>query len=52
MLILFAIAIVPLGLVFKLMRRDTMRRQLDRNAASYWENYPGNDDPASYVRQF
>lgn len=52
MLVVYVIAIVPLGIAFKLMRRDTMRRALDPKAASYWEEYPKADDPASYIRQF
>jgi len=52
MFLLYALAIVPLGLWFKLRRRDVMRRQLDPGARSYWEDYPASDDPASYIRQF
>lgn len=52
MFVVYVLAIVPLGIVFKLMRRDTMRRQLDPNAKSYWEEYPKSDDPGSYVKQF
>jgi hypothetical protein len=52
MLVLYTVVIVPVGLWFKITRRDTMRRQLDPAATSYWEDYPGDEDPASYVRQF
>lgn len=52
MFVVYLIAIVPLGIVFKLMRRDTMKRELDPNAKSYWEEYPKTDDPTSYVKQF
>jgi hypothetical protein len=52
MFVLYALVIVPVGLWFKVTRRDVMRRRLDRSAASYWEDYPGSDDPASYIRQF
>jgi hypothetical protein len=52
MFVVYAIVIVPVGLWFKLTHRDTMRRQLDPKATSYWEDYPGSDDPASYIRQF
>jgi len=52
MFVLYALTVVPLGLWFRLRRRDTMRRMLDPAAKSYWEDYPGSDDPASYVRQF
>ena len=52
MFVLYAVTVVPLGLWFRLRRRDTMRRTIDRGASSYWEDYPGTDDPTSYVRQF
>ncbi len=52
MLVLYTLVIVPVGLWFKVTRRDTMRRKLDPAAKSYWEDYPGSDDPGSYVRQF
>jgi hypothetical protein len=52
MLVVYVLVIVPVGLVFKLTKRDTMRRGLDPKASSYWEDYPGSDDPASYIRQF
>jgi hypothetical protein len=52
MFALYAVAIVPLGLWFRLRRRDVMRRQLDPAAKSYWEDYPSSEDPASYIRQF
>lgn len=52
MFVVYLIAIVPLGLVFKVIRRDTMRRELAPKATSYWEDYPKTDDPARYIRQF
>ena len=44
--------ITPVGLVFKLIQRDTMKRKLDREAASYWEEYRETEDLATYVKQF
>ncbi len=52
MFVVYAVVIVPVGLWFRLTRRDVMRRRLDPGAKSYWEDYPGSDDPASYIRQF
>lgn len=52
MFAVYAVVIVPVGLVFKLMRRDVMRRELDPAAPSYWEDYPRAEDPARYLRQF
>jgi hypothetical protein len=48
----FLVLITPVGLVFKLIQRDTMKRKLDRGASSYWEEYRETDDPATYVKQF
>lgn len=50
--LVFLVLITPVGLVFKLIQRDTMKRKLDRGAASYWEEYKETDDPATYVKQF
>lgn len=50
--LVFLLLITPVGLVFKLIRRDTMKRKMDRGAASYWEEYKETDDPATYVKQF
>jgi hypothetical protein len=52
MFVVYALVIVPVGLWFKVTRRDLMRRRLDPAAKSYWEDYPGSDDPASYIRQY
>lgn len=52
MSVVYLIAIVPLGLAFKLLRRDTMRRRIEPAARSYWEDYPRTEDPTRYVRQF
>jgi hypothetical protein len=50
--LVFLVLITPVGLVFKLIQRDTMKRKMDRGAASYWEEYKETDDPATYVKQF
>jgi hypothetical protein len=52
MFVVYLLVIVPVGLWFRLRRRDALRRSLDPAAKSYWEDYPGSDDPASYIRQF
>ena len=50
MALVYVIAIVPIGLVWKLTRRDPLRLKLDRAAASYW--IPREDKPQSMSRQF
>jgi hypothetical protein len=52
MFLLFLVLITPVGFVFKMTGRDTMRRQLDDKSDSYWEDYPKTDDPSRYVKQF
>lgn len=52
MFAVYLVVIVPVGLWFKVTRRDLMRRSLDPNAKSYWEEYPSTEDPTRYVRQF
>jgi hypothetical protein len=52
LLAVYLIAMVPAGIVFKLIRRDAMRRRIDPAATSYWEAYPKTNGPESYIRQF
>jgi hypothetical protein len=44
--------VVPIGLWFRIVGRDSMRRSLDRAAPSYWESYPQSKDPSRYLRQY
>lgn len=48
MLLLFAVAFVPTGLVMRAFGHDPLRRHLDRAAAGYW--IPRDTDPASSMR--
>ena len=50
--LVFLVLITPVGLVFKLIQRDAMKRKMDKGAASYWEEYKETEDPATYVKQF
>jgi hypothetical protein len=50
--VVYLLVIVPVALIFKITKRDLMRRELDPKAASYWEDYPKDNDPGSYIRQF
>ena len=52
LVVVFLLLITPVGLIFKLIQRDTMKRRLDKSATSYWEEYKETDDPATYVKQF
>ena len=50
--LVFLVLITPVGLVFKLIQRDTMKRKMDKGASTYWEEYKETEDPATYVKQF
>lgn len=43
---------LPIGILFRLMRRDALQRTIDRSAVSYWED--GRDEPPkkSYLRRY
>lgn len=47
-LVLFA----PLGLVFRLMGRDAMKRRFPASEATFWEPHDSNRKVASYFQQF
>jgi carbamoyltransferase len=52
LVILYAVGIVPVGLVQRLAGRDRLERRLDSKASSYWEDLPRRDDPSRYLRQY
>jgi len=52
MLLVYGIAVLPIGLFFRLVGRDPLQRGLDRAAATYWEPRKPSPAPASYLRQW
>ncbi|MEN6496183.1 MAG: SxtJ family membrane protein [Thermoguttaceae bacterium] len=52
MLLIFVGVFLPIGVVIRLLGRDPLSRQLDRQAASYWEPKKPPAGPASYLRQW
>ena len=52
LLVTYALFFVPIGLVFRLLARDTMRRKLSTGATSYWEEYEESDDKGTYFKQY
>ena len=42
----------PMGLVFRLLRRDALQLQLDREQTTYWQPKPQPPNVTSYYRQF
>ncbi len=43
---------VPVALIFRLIGRDALQRQLDRNAPTYWQPKHQPSNVRSYYRQF
>jgi hypothetical protein len=50
--ILFYGLFTPLGLIFRLLGRDPLRRQRPLEQASYWTMKPAATDVRGYFRQF
>ncbi len=44
--------LTPVGLVFRLIRRDELRRRFDPDASTYWVDRPAVTDTQRYFRQF
>lgn len=42
----------PIAIVMKLIGRDALRRKLDRNAKTYWQDAKQPSDPKRYYSQF
>ncbi len=51
LLLLYFGLFLPLGLLFRLMRRDALQLRLDRSCASYWQAKKPPVSVASYFRQ-
>lgn len=51
MLLIFLTVFCPLALIFRLIGRDVLQRQIDRSRPSYWEPKAAATSVASYYRQ-
>jgi len=49
---LYFLLLTPLGLVFRLTRRDSLHRKFDTDAQSYWLSWRRPDSYKRYFRQF
>jgi hypothetical protein len=49
---MFFVLFTPIGLAFRLARRDPLHRTRDRERDSYWEYKPMPGDVRSYFKQF
>ena len=52
LLLIFFGVFLPIGMVFRLMRRDALHRAFEKNRESYWEIKKKPEDAASYYRQW
>ena len=50
--IFYFLILTPLGLVFRLVGRDPLRRKFDSTADSYWLSRREPESPEQYFRQF
>ena len=51
LLLIFFGIFMPLGLFFRMIKRDALQLKFDRNCASYWQPKKQPSDLASYYRQ-
>ncbi len=51
MFTIYLIAFAPMALLFRIIGRDALEKQLDRNAETYWQAKAQPKDAASYFRQ-
>lgn len=52
LILIYFLVFTPMALIFRLIGRDALQRQLDRSTKSYWQRKPQPRDAASYYRQF
>lgn len=50
--VVFYVVVTGIALVMKVLGRDPLHRQLDREAKSYWRNAEQPSDPRRYYSQF
>ena len=48
----FFLVITPIGLAFRVLGRDPLRRKFDRSASTYWIPHSASRDSRRYFRQF
>ena len=52
MTVFFFGLLTPVGLVFRLMKRDILKRQFDPGASTYWQPHKQVGDSERYFQQF
>jgi len=48
----YFLLLTPLGLLFRLIGRDPLRRKFNPGTKSYWLTHQSNNSPERYFRQF
>ncbi len=52
MAVFYYLVLTPVGLFFKLIGRDPLKRKFDRQASTYWVRYNPPDSVGRYFKQF
>lgn len=52
LVLIFVGVFVPMGMIFRLMKRDSLQLRLDGNAQTYWRPKKQPHGVASYYRQW
>jgi hypothetical protein len=52
MLLIYFCVFLPIGIVFRLLRRDALQLRMNRNQETYWQSKTDPQELASYYRRF
>ena len=52
MTLIFFVVMTPIGLLLRLLGKDSMQRRFDRNATTYWIRRPPQVPAARYFKQY
>ncbi len=52
LLVIYCGVFLPIGLLFRMLGRDALRRKLERDAVSYWETREPEPSKRSYLRRY
>ena len=52
MLLIYFCVFLPIGILFRLLRRDTLQLRMNRNQETYWQSKTDPQELASYYRRF
>ena len=52
MMVIYFAVFLPIGTIFRVMRRDALERRIDKSAPTYWQPRKQPGSVASYFRQW